>query len=181
MICNLEISTMSIFWAEGPLRPHANPGPDSWSCPADGSTYFVRILGDPVPVWLHWLEQAKRTVPCTGHECDYCPKIRQQWKGYAPALVFDTGSSSWKSHIIELTENARDELLKDEFRAIVQWRGTVIKMSRVANVVHAKVEDREIKAPLPETWDIKPTLVRMWQIRSGILPARPGHALFSQT
>ncbi len=38
------------------MRPHASPGPDTWSTPHDGRTFFVRILGDPVPVWLHWIE-----------------------------------------------------------------------------------------------------------------------------
>lgn len=42
------------------MRPHASPGPDTWATPADGHTYFVRILGDPVPVWLHWLESRRR-------------------------------------------------------------------------------------------------------------------------
>ncbi len=69
------------------MRPHASPGPDTWSTPHDGRTYFVRILGDPVTVWLHWLDRAKRTTPCTGLECAHCPQVRQQWKGYAPALA----------------------------------------------------------------------------------------------
>lgn len=165
---------MSIFWAEGPLRPHASPGPDTWATPADGKPHWARILGDPVPVWLHWLDKAKRTVPCSAPDCQHCPTIRQQQKLYAPAsvAVFMDGKATWIPRIIELTENARDELLKDDFRPIIQWRGTLIQLRRVGRVVHATVDDRPIAEELPPSWDIKPTLIRMWQIREAVLPSK---------
>jgi hypothetical protein len=54
----------------------------------------------------------------------------------------------------------------------LQWRGTVIGMKRVGNKVTAQVEDREIKGDLSPSWDIKPTLIRMWQFRQPVLPSK---------
>src|SRR5438046_1722262 len=92
-------SAMSIFWAQGPPRPHAKPGPEMWATPPDGLPYYVRILAEPTAVWLHWLPLAKRTAPCTAPDCPHCPAVRQQWKGYAPALLFEAveGKKTWWS------------------------------------------------------------------------------------
>ena len=69
---------------------------------------------------MHWLPQANRTNPCTGLDCPHCPQIRQLWKGYAPAILFDTSTKTWQPKSVELTENARDEFLKDDFRPLAE-------------------------------------------------------------
>jgi hypothetical protein len=58
-----------IFWADVPPRADSGPPRTIWSCPADGRTHDVRLVGEPVAVWLQWHEGRKRTTPCTGGGC----------------------------------------------------------------------------------------------------------------
>lgn len=171
---------MSINWAEGPIRPHASAGPEVWVTPSDGKPYYLRCLGTPVGVFLHWNANEKRTNPCEGAGCKACPTCRQQWKGYFPAVLFVedriAGKHQWQRVVGELTENARDTLLADDFRPIVEWRGTCIRIQRVGKKVVAQVEDGEVKEELPPGWDVKPSLKRMWQVREEVVPSNDGTA-----
>ena len=94
-----------------------------WSCPPGKGGHFVRFLGDPVAVWLHWIELTAskvkgRTVPCLEKECPRClAGDAGQRKSYAPALLWAARDPEWPHvrewlpKVVEVTECAEADII----------------------------------------------------------------------
>lgn len=160
----------SIFWADCPQSAGPRLGIQVHSVPPGGHS-FVRFLDQPVGVWLHWLDTLSR--PCLGHECPHCARgLAQRWKGYAAALLWardsGTGKGVWRSVVCEITEAA------NAFLAARDLRGLIVEFRRPGRrrngLLEVTVLEKPCTDPLPEAFDVRPILERLWDMRQRHLP-----------
>ena len=136
---------------------------------------FIRFLGNVVGVWTHWLEG--RSTPCLGKECRHCLEgVPQRWKGYAPALWWKvwldqkTGKQQgkWLAVVVEITEGLTE--LKGR-----PLRGQVIELRRPGKRRNGPLEfsalDKPAAGDLPDAFDVRPILERLWGCRKRVVPA----------
>jgi len=168
---------MAIFWADAPARPDSSgPIQRVWTCPANALPYHLRTLAAPIGVYLHWNDNQRRTSPCQGDDCPLCKAgSKQQWKSYAPALLWHHLQKSWEPVVCEITEAAHADLL-EALDADVEWTGLVFVLQRVGNrtsKVSARLADQQIETPPLPPFPIRPTLERMWNLRPLAIRSKP--------
>ena len=173
--CDTEVKHMSdsVLWDDSgsSRRPVPADSPRVHNT-RPGSRRWFRLLGPPRGVWLHWVPSTAGKGRSAPHLADGCPHCQAgldnlRWKGYAPAERLDStdaGQQLWSLCIVELTEASHASICM-HFEGEVVWRGLRIELTR-GPVGGPK------QAELPPAWDIKPTLIRMWQIREPVLPSQ---------
>lgn len=125
----------------------------------------VRFLGGFDGVYTHWLagQGYGRSMPCLTDNCPHCNAQSQRvWKGYAPIQFWARLSDStqkWVTGILELTESLIPHL-QQELRGRIASIGRANKSPRSPVTLEwlEKIADHE----LPEPFDVKPTLIRLW-------------------
>ena len=160
-------------WAEDPPPPSRID--KQVFRPAKNSTNFVRFLGAIVGVYMHWHALEKKSLPCTGPDCSLCPEPRR-WKGYAPALLWRHIEKNWAPIVADITENSIEITRENE-----PLRGKIFEVRRPGQRNNSPIimTFREDKGTdnLPEPFDVKPILVRLWgyQLRSSELRTSDNH------
>lgn len=136
-----------------------------------------------------------RSRPCMGEDCEFDHEAHPPfWFGYAPAQRFYQGSPSpaphhpnglfgrlgeahrngqerekpiqkvmwWGNVICPITEAMALQVLKTD-----DPRGLVLQLSRVPGkrVLNAQLLERCPTADLPDPFDVRPILLRMWRMR----------------
>lgn len=121
-----------------------------------GATVKVRFLGAIVPLWLHWLADENRSVPCFGLDCQRCPDRRTRY-GYAPAVVPVNGPNGpeMQIRILSLTDNAMPSLIEK------QLRGWLVSFFRENKKKPPRVEILETQSlDLPPSFNVQQELIR---------------------
>src|SRR5262245_2131998 len=155
-----------------------------------GQRFRAVLLGDLVGKNCHYVEG--RTKPCAGHGCTCCLTQTKRWYGWAPALIAvairkgrdSSGQSEWAypsavEAVLELTENAYATISGSEMRglAIDLHRGGDSSRSAL-RVEFIPAHELKLRVPLPDAFDVKPILCRLWGIPDafGPAPVKPGIA-----
>ena len=132
------------------------------------------LLGDPVGVWLHWVDG--NSLPCELENCRWCPgRTYRRW--YAPAQApvgpkqiiegpkgtIGTSHHAWVDVLAELNDGCRAALEGRTCRGLFVslCRG---KTGRAPLVL--RVLDRTTDKPIPAWWDVRPVLERLWGVRA---------------
>jgi hypothetical protein len=156
-----------VDWGADPPPP---PVARVWVATTDPCKFA--LLGPLVKLYIHWI--GRRSFPCEGE--DRCPRTLHakpcRWQAYAPAAqlvpVQDPNTlsygPSWKRAVLPVSElmNAKLEA------AGVKIPGTVVTVARSKTskeVVLREVTTLETTKGLPEWFDVKPILYRLWGIR----------------
>lgn len=170
---------MSIRWDKGPPRALPPSEVEVWNCPPGKSGHFVRFLGDPIAVWLHWIEPTAsktrgRTTPCRVKECTHCKSgDAGQRTAYAPALVWKAKDPDWPhvrewvTIVAQLSECAESDIIAVKNES--PWRNLTVAIQRVGrknNRVTAQLAAKQHDDPIPPAFDVLPTLLRMWNERA---------------
>lgn len=156
---------MGVEFREEP--PPADPAGSVrvWWCPRN-QRHVLRLLDTPLWVRLHWSEGRSR--PCLGRDCPECRASRRPvWKAYAPAQLYartKAGGADWQTVILELTEQCADVVRGRDARDLL------LRVSRgpaKRSPVEAEVYVPRGPADLPpaESFDVRPTLFRLWGVR----------------
>jgi hypothetical protein len=91
----------------------------TWS---NDDVHLVRLHADParwVTVNCHWSNVSKRSVPCPGKDCPFCPG-RTNPRTYCPGVVLDLAANAWKRRIIPLS--AKHDFARDFDLATATFR-----------------------------------------------------------
>lgn len=165
---------MPVFWDDD-TSPSNQPrfSIPVYNVPPRGAG-FICFLGEPTCVWCHWVPAPESRVrPCLKEECPHCPGLGLRREGFAPALLWQAtseGKQAWRSVVCHLTEAALDQVV--EQAAGQQLRGRVFKLSRPGPRRNSRVEVELYEKPiqgwdvLPEAFDVRPLLLRLWGLRT---------------
>lgn len=148
----------------------AAASPPVWWCPR-GEKHVLSLLAAPKWVPVHWL--AGRSRACTG-DADCPPKWHERpvaWRGYLPAIRLrrhpKSGVLEWLPVTLEI---GAETGARFRDRGCV-YEGTLIRLERdrdaksPARVFIGTADDRQKYAPPPvATWDVMPSLLRLWGI-----------------
>ena len=183
---------MSIRWDTGPPRALPPAELEVWNCPVYHRPYFVRFLAEPVAVWLHWIDPPAipprnarqtgrgRTVPCQAKLCKRCVAGEPaQRSAYAPALLYATSTPEepvWKQVIAQVSECAEADIIAA--KGGTPWKGLLVRMLRAGRAnsrISATIPEKQLETPIPEPFDVVPTLLRMWKVTNeqGPTPTPP--------
>jgi len=128
--------------------------------PVGGVILGREILG----VITHWMDS--RTLPCMkvlGH-CEGCSAgLPKRWKGYLAILAPGEGRFA----ILEITEEARRscEALRDQERNLRGERIMVFRRgTSKRSAVQAQILPFALQPNLPESFDLKEALHRIWRL-----------------
>lgn len=141
------------------LRPVPHPNPEFG--------VQVRFLGEALLVQTHWVDNA--TMPCLGPACLYCPEAqytRRAARYYCPCQAgirrnITTGQLVLEPWIAELHQGVMAKL-EGPLRGLVArlWRPA---RGKPLALVVLRTED---PATLPPAFDVRPHLVRLWNVRT---------------
>lgn len=132
---------------------------------------FVLCVGEPQGVLTHWEPPAGphergRTRPCLDGTCPYCVKgLSERWKWYVAARTradHRTAPPGWKDGIFEMSAG-----LAENLRNVESLRGKILLAKRKGNRANSPVGGEVIDQwpendQLPQPWDVRPSLLRMW-------------------
>lgn len=148
-------------------RPEASAMPLGFPvvrAPQKGSDIYTLLSDEVIGCWTHFFRG--RTQPCLGDLCTICsPEVRRTWHGWL--LGYDP--SRRQTYIVELPAGPAMALTKwREERGSL--RGCSIELRRKNGKVNGPVQvgtagPKIDLSLLPPCLDLKPMLLRMWQIR----------------
>lgn len=188
----------NVHWDDGPrVRAHTY-----WvHNVVNGQRDFYRLLDKPQCVWLHWVTETNllpkgRHLPCFGARCPHCPRTKklhaycaaQRWvrSSQAPTKKGEPGGE-WQTLILHLPENAWESLFESLCRIHtadeIPWRGMIIEVSVVGIRHKVQVLEKELKVQMPDPFDVRPSLMRLWGITEKYVSQRglePGILPFKQ-
>lgn len=187
-----------VFWDGGPAPLVGDQLPPRILSVAAGATEYVRLLAEPQRVRTHWISDPHlrpkgRTRPCTGRDCEHCEVGSvQELKAYAAALRWVRDplahlrkggrGGTWDRVVAEFPTEAWHQLAAEVLARVPeggepQWRGVVVELTRPGKKhngrVRARIFEKQLTDPVPEAFDVKPILLRVWSIRPRVLPAEP--------
>lgn len=183
-----------VFWEPGNTAPAVARFDPQVFWVRSGGREFVRLLDRPVGVVLHWistphLKPKGRSMPCTGKLCRYCHDgSRREVKAYGPALHWKRDlmahetkggkGGTWDRCVVEIPGEPWEDL-QAQVLAVTphgtdpQWRGAVLEMSRPGGAGNSRVFvtllERQLTDPLPEAFDVRPILMRVWGLRDRLV------------
>lgn len=171
----------SVQWDDGPALPRHHTAHQVRNL-SDGNCEYYRLLCAPQCVHTHWVTDTNlrpqgRTLPCFGSQCKYCPD-RRKLQAYGAAIVWNRTSDAptrkgqsggfWSTCILPIPQEAWFQLLEDLSQAIQEsheiWRGLALEVSRKGKRTRIVVCEHQITDTLPDAFDVKPSLLRMWGI-----------------
>ncbi len=132
--------------------------------PQTNSQTWVRFLGGLEWANLHWIDG--KGWPCLGKDCRYCPAPAKP-RGYAPVSLWQkkrnpdgTDASGWATAVLEITESNRwlsERELRGEIYEVTRSKGAY-------SVAAYRLVEKPVKDPLPDWFDVRPVLERVWRI-----------------
>jgi len=154
-----------------------------------GERLRALLLGDLVGRYCHFADG--RTRPCPGQGCSLCREQARRWYGWVPAFVSKLIARSrtgkdvdhWRCEpaseaVLEFTEGAYAAIATDDLRGLLidLWRPAASARSPVR--VEFVSDEVERPVVLPESFDVKPILGRLWGLPDafGTPPSRDGVA-----
>lgn len=149
---------MAINWGDKPRQHSEAAGIRVWRVPAGLERHGVVLLGEPLRCWTHYED---RTVPC---ECPDCPACGAVMLTYWPAALV----MAKQLIVLELRGDAAEVLRDRPARGLFAWltRAGTQRFSPIrVEVVEAKRVDLSKPNQLPDAFDVKTILLRLW--RSG--------------
>lgn len=124
---------------------------------------IVQLLDTHLGVWLHYLPRSTawpkgRSKPHKEPRCEWCDQglPPPRWQAYAPArqyLQHRPEEQRWELCVVPLSAETVHAVIADR-----QPRGLILQ------VTYNRVEilERQVKAELPESFDVRPYLLRVW-------------------
>jgi hypothetical protein len=138
-----------------------------------GERFLLQLLGPVEGYDTHWDTEHRATQPCLGK--DNCPlhHTPRHWRGYAPALAakwFTMATvGTEKKGNYRTAEEVVAEFTETTFPMVPagDLRSLVIEVQRPEKRPHAPleikiIESRKLMDPLPDAFDVRPTLCRVW-------------------
>lgn len=119
------------------------------------------VAGPAVSVWVHWLPEYKRSMPCVCARCPYCRGgIPRRPLSYVPSYHYRQFSNGnwWSRAVLELPLRAGRELF-DRIGKVVSLRRTKT-MGPVEVLVMARSEPPRDGV----RFEVLPTLFGLWRI-----------------
>ena len=134
-------------------------------------TSLWHIAGPAVSVWVHWLPDFKRSMPCVVYRCPHCREgLPRRPLSYVPAyLLRGNGELAyWSRSVLELPLRTGREL----FNRI----GSVVCLRRARPC--GPVDVGRSLLPVPQCdgkrFEVLPTLFALWRIPSSMQVALVG-------
>lgn len=161
-----------IQWDEGQPSPRG-PSARIFNTSRKG---FVRLLGPPVGVFVHWA--FGRTVPCLGGACLHCRNgLPSRWAGYAPVLLYHGRDAEqkprWEAAVWYVPQSNATDL---DGRV----RGDVLEVNRNPKGAEKPLDIRFVEHPPqePETpaFDVREVLAKLWRFAEITAPVAPPEA-----
>lgn len=126
------------------------------------------LLDRVIGVWTHWIDGVPKgkSKPCLGDNCPY-HQAPIRWRGFVAAAIGKRnlqkdGQVENENIVVELTEHAAKQLIDKTCRGLfVQFSRGPSKFGRITCAI---LEDCS-SGNIPETFDIKPVLYRVWGVR----------------
>jgi hypothetical protein len=119
--------------------------------------------GPGATVWVHWLPEHQRSMPCRSVSCSYCSEgVPRRPLCYLPALVLRStgGVSGWRSYVLELPLRAGREL-RDRLGQCV-----ALRRARPCGIVDIRAVGK-ITAPGDRVpFDVFRTLSSLWRVQT---------------
>lgn len=160
--------------------------PQGKKTPIFNSQYrgFLRALGDPVGVFVHWA--SGRTLPCLKGGCRHCSAGEPaRWAGYVGALLWKPGghgeSGHWSPVLWYIPESNRDDLEPLPLRGYVFTSSRNPKgAAKPLKIVRTEKPRQEPECP---NLDVRAALLRMWRFNPTVAgdPADPESDPFAVT
>ena len=152
-------------WQRRPTKQDAEREYTIIRTPARGMLYLTIISGDMVGRVTHFDNSCRRTVPCVGEGCDNCGRgIRKEWHGYLACWH----EERMRKVILEVTAGP-GRFIGEVYDRMRSLRGVQICLGRKDGRVNGEVwikrhADVVPDAKLPTASDLRPILLRMWQV-----------------
>jgi hypothetical protein len=167
-----------------------------FSGPKPGGISYVRLLGAPKPIWLHWVNEQVgwRSRPCLGQDCRLCREhVRALQYWYAPGLHWKIAKDGWRwvSSVVLLTDGGFANIANRSFYglALMLRRAKSGKASGLVAVPITETPSEQKPVDWPgcyecnaadyarfriggwlvdpkERFDCQPILMRMWGLRT---------------
>jgi len=150
---------MSIFLDHVPRRN--NIPVVTWK---PGETRRLILHGDTsawAKVYLHWLHDHKRSIPCKGRDCTFCD-LPKRICVYAQAIEWSNKLQKWLQRISPINESGLD-LMTDPHVGDVLWMATRGKARNSPVKWSQAVATTSL--PLCGPFDVMPTLLWMWGVQ----------------
>lgn len=122
---------------------------------------LVYPTGPGVALWMHWLPEFKRTMPCSRRQCAWCRDgLVRRPLSYVPALVLRgiSGVSEWRRTVIELPVRAA--------HALSELRLSVVSLRRPkpCGMVEIEPKDLVLQPTVSTSIDVFRTLFTLWRL-----------------
>lgn len=183
------MSDPQVNWVGGPAPLVSDQLPPRVFVVPAGDVAFIRLLAEPQPVLVHWviypdLRPQGRTRPCLRQGCEHCQTANPQLLyAYAAALRWvrdlkanqQQGGSGgrWDRVVACIPTEGWCDLYAQMVKSVascsdLRWRGSVIKMERPGKANNSRVFvtllEKQFTDPLPEAFDVRPELLRVWRV-----------------
>lgn len=130
---------------------------------------LVRLHPNPLlyrRVNVHWVNDLKRSLACTGTGCQYCVTIGKEPRCYVPGMEWHNKGQRWVRRVVPV--NASCLWVLDEIDLpLASWLCDRAYAAKNAPV-RFKRNPNERKWPDVEDFDITKTLLRMWGVQTRV-------------
>lgn len=121
----------------------------------------LHINGPGVSIWMHWLPDFKRTMPCVRRTCPYCRAgLPRRPLTYIPAMVLRgaSGFREWRRVVLEVPLRAGKELFD------LQGKGVILRRVKHCGPIDILAANHTELPADPRRFDVFGTLRTLWRI-----------------